>query len=996
MQQPARSILGASILVLGSLLQAQEQRANYDLAKRYSRQTLTQFSYTDRVQPRWIHDSDRFHYSFRNSEGMRYWYVDAESRKKEPLFDHELVAAAITEASGKAVPEHDLRLSNIEFAKDGKSFKFRAGGFNFEYVRATQAIKKLGKVSKRRGSGNMPSREQLARMTTEQRQRFFEQMRRRQEQERELNRQRQGGRRGGTQPPTRSTPRNRGPRRSYSPDRSSFVYAKDHNLYWVKGERLPDPKPVAKKDGAKKDEKKKTAVEASAKKKGGESKGSGANGGDAGNSQEPASSGEDEKEKKTPAPRYKYDMKAARQLSKDGGEDYSFGGVTRQISGSRSGRSRFGGSSRISWAKNSKAFYTTRRDSRNVKELFIVDSVANPRPKLSEYKYAMPGDDRIRLSELHYFDVARGALKRLEPKWKDESYLNVSWHEDGQELRFFRRNRPRRKVDYCSLNPYTDELKVLVSESCEDGLLKFQPPKLLEKSKQMVWWSERSGWSHLYLYDMEGKLLHQITKGAWRVSSVLDIDEEKGWIYLRGNGREPGENIYYEHIYKVRMDGTGLTLLDPGDAHHRSYLSDSGRFLVDNTTRVDQFPTSVLRDGQGKLVMELERFDGSQLEQIGWRMPETFKVKAADGVTDLFGNMWKPFDFDPKKSYPIIAHVYPGPQQEGVTHTFSAYSSRQELAQLGFIVVQVGHRGGSPRRSRAYANYGYYNMRDYGLADKKAAIEQLALRHPYIDVNRVGIYGHSGGGFMSAAALLQKPYNEFFKVAVASAGNHDNNIYNNSWSERYHGLKEVKVEKKEEKKSQSFLQGLFSGMGKALQAGAKKTSTKSTDTAKKSGTTKKTTTQSKSGSKVEQKGGATRTVKQDDKSKTRRRSSWRERLAQRQKEGGKQETAKKQVSSKKQDTKFEIRIPTNAELAANLKGNLLLVHGEIDNNVHPANTMRLVDALIKANKRFDMLIIPGARHSFGRASTYFAHRMYEYFALHLLGDRRRGADIMQK
>ena len=174
-------------------------------------------------------------------------------------------------------------------------------------------------------------------------------------------------------------------------------------------------------------------------------------------------------------------------------------------------------------------------------------------------------------------------------------------------------------------------------------------------------------------------------------------------------------------------------------------------------------------------------------------------VKAADGVTDLYGNMWKPFNFDPQKKYPIIAHVYPGPQQEGTNHTFSVTAGDQQLAQLGFIVIQVGHRGGAPTRSKAYSSYGYFNLRDYGLADKKTAIEQLAARYPFIDLERVGIYGHSGGAFMSAAALLQKPYNEFFKAAVASAGNHDNNIYNNSWAERYHGLKEVIVQKEDAK-----------------------------------------------------------------------------------------------------------------------------------------------------------------------------------------------------
>jgi dipeptidyl aminopeptidase/acylaminoacyl peptidase len=248
--------------------------------------------------------------------------------------------------------------------------------------------------------------------------------------------------------------------------------------------------------------------------------------------------------------------------------------------------------------------------------------------------------------------------------------------------------------------------------------------------------------------------------------------------------------------------------------------------------------------------------------------------------------MWKPFDFDPKRKYPVVVYVYPGPQTESVSNTFSAANRNQDLAQLGFIVLQIGNRGGTPQRDNAYHSYGYYNLRDYGLADKKAGIEELSRRHSFIDVSRVGIHGHSGGGFMTAAALMLPPYNDFFKVGVSSAGNHDNNIYNANWSEQHHGLR-VREEKDKD--------------GKVTE-------------------------------------------------------------------------------------KLEIKVPTNAELAANLKGKLLLVHGDIDNNVHPAGTMRLVDALIKANKRFDFMLLPGQRHGFGSMQEYFQQMTYEYFARHLMGD----------
>ena len=224
---------------------------------------------------------------------------------------------------------------------------------------------------------------------------------------------------------------------------------------------------------------------------------------------------------------------------------------------------------------------------------------------------------------------------------------------------------------------------------------------------------------------------------------------------------------------------------------HTSVLSPTRQFLVDNASRVDRAPEVVLRDAAGAKVMDLEKADLSRLTEYGWKLPETFMVKAADGVTDLYGNMWKPFDFDPNEEVSDHRPRLPRPADGRRDAHVLGVQPEQQLAQLGFIVIQVGHRGGAPTRSKAYASYGYFNLRDYGLADKKAAIEELAAKHSWIDLQKVGIFGHSGGGFMSAAALLQKPYNEFFKAAVASAGNHDNNIYDHAWAERYHGLKEV-------------------------------------------------------------------------------------------------------------------------------------------------------------------------------------------------------------
>lgn len=640
--------------------------------------------------------------------------------------------------------------------------------------------------------------------------------------------------------------------RNYSPDRKAFVYAMDHNLYLVEVVDGKEGDPI--------------------------------------------------------------------QLTKDGEKDYSFGSrdtqqqfqqqqqqqqqdqqdqqeqTTQQQTSAQSQERRV--RANVTWSKDSRRFYVTRSDSRKVKELWLVNSLSQPRPTLLTYKYAMPGDADVSQIELYAFDPDKKALTKLPvDKWKDQRLMNIHWQDTTSDaLRFIRRDRLQRNLEVCEIDLKEQKTKVLLSESVENAFLETQDVRYIKPGGEFLWFSERTGWGHYYRYSNEGKLLNAVTSGPYRAAQIVEIDADKGLVWFRGMGREPGENPYYRHLYCSKLDGTDLELLDPNEADHQSSLSPSKDFIVDVCSRTDMAPKALLRDRKGKVILELEEMDISRLVEVGWRMPERFVVKAADGVTDIYGNLWKPTDFDPKKTYPIIANVYPGPQTESVTAGFSATATNQRLAQLGFIVIQIGNRGGNPARSNAYHSYGYFNLRDYGLADKKAGIEQLAARYPWIDLDRVGIYGHSGGGFMTAAALLLPPYNDFFKVGVSSAGNHDNNIYNANWSEQHHGLKEVPVKDKDGK-----------------------------DTAEK---------------------------------------------------------------------KFDIKVPTNAELAANLKGHLLLVHGDMDNNVHPGGTMRLVEALIKANKRFDFMMLPGKAHGFGDMQPYFTRMMMEYFAEHLLGDYYRGSADM--
>jgi dipeptidyl-peptidase 4 len=1014
-------------------------RANYANAFKYSREFVQQFSYDTTVTPNWIGKTDNFWYAYRTSKGTNYYKVTPANKSKELLFDHARLAAALSEQSKKPVEAHALSLSRVSLTDDGAKLKFVFDEYQYEYEIIPSKLTKGSKASRTFTPPTPPGmseeeqrrrQEFLNRIQDQQQQQQQQQQQDQQQQQQDQQQQNQQTQ-GQTQPPTRG---NTFDYRTVSPDKKCYVYAYKHNLYLA----------------------------------------------------------EEGKEKE------------ALQLSTDGEEDHSFAAGAGFRLGSETRPTDPERKSRVSatWSTDSQAVYITRSDSRGVQDLFLVDSIASPRPKLEKYKYPMPGEDKIRRSELYYVSLASKKLVQVKPRWKDERYFFTHWGKNN-DLRFLRRDRLQRNIEFCSLDTKTEKCKCLFEEGIDNGNIEYQNVRYLDDTDEMIWWSERSGWGHFYLYHRDGTLKNAITAGPFRASAIVAVDTKNRTLYFRGNGREAGENVYYQHLYSVRLDGSGLTLLDPGNANHNSTLSSTNNVLVDNTSRVDAAPTSCVRDSAGNKLMDLEECDLSRLRETGWKLPTTFSVKAADGVTELYGNMWVPFDMDPTKKYPIITNVYPGPQTEGVTHTFAAHSSMMQMSQLGFIVIQVGHRGGTPTRSKAYHRYGYFNLRDYALEDKKFALEQLALKHPFMDISRVGIYGHSGGGFMSAAAVLQKPYNDFFKAAVASAGNHDNNIYNDNWSERYHGMKEVPAD--EEKKSTTSTttttttqgatqeQGtgqrrrrppeeLFdldyddenepqgtkadedklAGLKKEVDEIATKMATAKGDELEKlehrlalvqeklkglSKTGNITTSASKAVEDKEVKEAKTKladlskrfnelelelksmeekksTVKEDqineyETKMEKLRQSLRELKSETnllygnvkglvEKEQAKQSTTSNKDTDKKNETiteakkeeekklKFSIAVPTNAELAANLKGALLLVHGEIDNNVHPANTMRLVDALVKANKRFDMLILPGQRHGFGTMQPYFTQRMWDFFADHLLGDRQAGSDILEK
>ena len=561
----------------------------------------------------------------------------------------------------------------------------------------------------------------------------------------------------------------------------------------------------------------------------------------------------------------------------------------------------------LMWSPDSKHFAASKWDTRKLEDLWVINSVSSKRPKLETYKYQMPGEPgpkgylyvftlngtdatskqiKVDAFKDQDFDIERG--RRLA-KDSYNDYFSSKWLGDNSGFYLLRQSRDLKRKDLCWIGVDSDSAKVIIPER-SNTYIETRTPFLIKDGKQLIWWSERNGWANLYLYNSDGTLVRKITDGAFHVENVLGVNEKEGYVLLSACGVNKDENPYQMHTFRVPLTGGNLQQLDMDDMDVLSTASDDGKYFVANYSRVDCTPAVALYGAAGRKILDLETADLSLLLQAGYKFPERFKVKAADGVTDLYGAMYKPYDFDSTKVYPICDYVYPGPQVEANNISWSKNFTRVDrLAQLGIIVITVGNRGGHPNRSKWYHNYGYGNLRDYGLEDQKYAIQQIGARFPFVDLDRVGIHGHSGGGFMSTAAILKYP--DFFKAAVSCAGNHDNSIYNRWWSEQHHGILE-KIDKG--------------------------------------------------------------------------------------------------------DTTFVYHIDTNQELAKNLKGHLMLVHGDVDNNVHPANTIRVVNALIKANKRFDMLILPGQRHGFGDMNEYFFWRMADYYSEWLIGDSERAkVDITQ-
>ena len=795
---------------------AEERLPGYLQAEKFTSEKLGKLLFSTKVQPHWMANGTSFWYSYKTSDGERWYIVNTATRQQRELFDRDEMAAQLTEIVKDPFDALHLPIRKLKAKEDCRTFTFEVQSSQDK----PKTDKKDGKKADKKGG-----KKQMFYFSYDSQSRKLTQI---SEDDKELDRLSWG---------------------TVSPDKKTVIYTKDLNLYKMSYEDY---------EKLRKDENDSTVTEI--------------------------------------------------QLTFDGVKDFGWGmpgnmlNTDTLLNGKR--RGMYGGL----FSPDSRYFVALLEDERAVKDLWVIDVMANPRPTLETYKYQMPGEKEAPVIHMYLFDLQTGERKEIDTwRFKDQT-LRISsktrevkdaaldvrpsvWMGDNNRFFVTRSSRDLHRIDICTYTIGQDTLVPIIEERM-NTYLEVKALHALNNGKEIVQWSERDGWAHLYLYDDKGNLKNRITKGSWHVENIVKVDEKARVVYFLACGMDKNENPYYDHLYRVNLDGSGLKQLTKKDFFHEVTMTDDARFFVDNYSRVNTIPTAELIDAAtGSKVMTLQTSDFSQLFAAGYKFPEIFKVKAADGITDLWGTMYKPFDFDSTKVYPIIDYVYPGPQVEATNYPFTRMTPRTDrLAQAGFIVISVGQRGGHPSRSKWYHNYGYGNMRDYPLADHKYAIEQLANRYSFIDIDKVGIHGHSGGGFMSTAAMCQYP--DFFKVAVSCAGNHDNNIYNRWWSETHHGVKE-------------------------------------------------------------------------------------------------------EVTAEG-DTTFVYKIETNPSIAKNLKGHLLLIHGDIDNNVHPGNTIRVVNALIRAGKRFDMLVLPKQRHHFGDMDEYFYWRLVDYFSEHLLGKSEQSVDIPKR
>ena len=536
------------------------------------------------------------------------------------------------------------------------------------------------------------------------------------------------------------------------------------------------------------------------------------------------------------------------------------------------------------WSPDSTRIATFRMDQRNVSEMHLLQYATgnDTRPRPWSYRFATPGNEILPMYEPLVVDVAGKKIIAVQsPAQPEVSLMDTEddvlqwWSDDGRTLYSLYVERGEKALQLLQTDPVTGKTEKLLEEKgrtfVEANLDYASPPNIrVLKSGDVIWFSEKDGYGHLYLYGPDGKEKNAITSGPWAVRKLLYVDENESQVYFLAGAREPGRDPYYRHLYRIRLDGSSLQLLTPEDADHNVVVDPSGTAFLDTYSTVEEPPVSVLRDRNGSIILNLETADIQNLKDMGWKPPERFSVKALDGKTDLYGLLFKPTDFNASEKYPVVETVYPGPWIIVTAKSFPAdmawvnkiFWRAQAVAELGFLVVTLDGPG-TPFRSKLFHDSCYGHLGEAGgLADHVNALKQLSQGRPYMDLDRVGMFGHSAGGFMTAQALLTYP--EFYKVGVASAGDYDSRFYGAFWGEKYEGLN-----------TSDYME---------------------------------------------------------------------------------------QITSLK---------------AGNLTGKLLLVAGDVDDNVNPCMTMQLVDALVNADRPFDLLIMPNRNHDLSY-DPYYLHRLFGY------------------
>ncbi|MGC4036192.1 MAG: DPP IV N-terminal domain-containing protein [Chitinophagaceae bacterium] len=455
----------------------------------------------------------------------------------------------------------------------------------------------------------------------------------------------------------------------------------------------------------------------------------------------------------------------------------------------------------VRWSPDSKKIATFKQDQRKVGDMYLATTNVG-HPVLKSWKYPLPGDKEIPMIYRCIINVDQPKVIMLNvapdphrASLSDDisssgTFDDVDWSEDGSELAFLSTSRDHKQEKMRVANAVTGEVREVFDETVTTQYESGQGGinwRYLPKSKEFIWYSERDDWGHLYLYDAAtGKLKNQITKGNWVVLKVMKVDEKNRLVYFLANGQQL-ENPYFTQFYKIGFDGKGLTLLTPEAGTHTISFSPSEKYFIDSYSKPDVPTVTVLRSIDGKLVTDLEKTDIARLKATGWKPPMPITLKAHDGKTDIYGLMFTPTHLDPNRKYPVVDYIYPGPQGGSVGGwSFSAArGDHQSLAELGFIVVLIEGTS-NPDRNKSFHDMYYPNMSENTLPDQVAGIRQLAAKYSYMDTTKIGIWGHSGGGFATAAALFRYP--DFFKVGISESGNHDNRNYEDDWGERYIGF----------------------------------------------------------------------------------------------------------------------------------------------------------------------------------------------------------------